>query len=68
MSRFDDGAQITTAARTAARQLGAHMSGPDDGEEIREGRTRTQTRALNPEAAAGLITIIGPRGGGCMFY
>ena len=32
--------QAPTVVRTAARQLGAHMSGPGGGEEIREGRTR----------------------------
>ena len=43
------------------------MSGPGDGEEIREGHTRAQTRALNPEAAAGLICAIGPCEGGRVF-
>ena len=56
----DDGAPTPTAARIAARQLGAHVSGPrpNDGEEIREGgagRARSQTRALHQESAAGLI-------------
>ena len=59
-SFFDDGIPTPTAARTATRQLGAHVLGPGDGEEIREGRTRAQTRALNQEAAAGLIGMIGP--------
>ena len=36
----DRGVQTSTAARTAARQLGAHMSEPGDGKEIRKGRTR----------------------------
>ena len=40
------------------------MSGPGDGEEIREGRTRVQTRVLKREAAAELITAIGPCEGG----
>ena len=52
-SSSDDEAPTPTAARTAARQLGAHMSGPGDGDEVRVGRTRAQTRALNREAAAG---------------
>ena len=43
------------------------MSGPGDGEEIREGRTRAQTRALNRQAAAGLISAIGLCGGGRVF-
>ena len=59
-SSFDHRAPTPTAIRTAARQLGAHMSGPGDGEEIREGSTRAQTRALNREAATGLIGMIGP--------
>ena len=66
-SASDDEAPTPTAVRTAARQLGAHMSGPGDGEEIREGRTRAQTRALNREAAAGLISAIGPCEGGRVF-
>ncbi|CAM9264707.1 unnamed protein product, partial [Laminaria digitata] len=36
-STSDDEAPTPTAVRTAARQLGAHMSGPGGGEEIREG-------------------------------
>ena len=32
----DSEAQTSTAVRTVARQLGAHMSGPGDGEDIRE--------------------------------
>ena len=59
-SSSDDGASTPTATRTAARQIGAHMSGPGDGGEIREGRTRAQTRKLNREVAAGLISTIGP--------
>ena len=43
------------------------MSGPAGGEEIREGRTRAQTRALNQEAAAGLISAIRPCEGGRVF-
>ena len=46
-SSSDDEAPTPTAARTAARHLGAQMSGPGDGDEIRQGRTRAQTRALN---------------------
>ena len=49
----DDGAPTLTAARTAARQLGAYMSGPGDGEDIREGRTRVHTRVLNRENGCG---------------
>ena len=64
----DDGAPTQTAARAAARQLGAHMSGPGDGDKIREGRTRAQTRALNREAAAGLISTIGPCEGSRIFH
>ena len=60
----DSGSQTPTAVRTSARQLGANISGPDDGEEIWEGRTRTQTRALNREAATGPICLIGPCEGG----
>ena len=59
-SSSDDGAPTPTAARTAARQIGAHMSGPGDGDEIRQGRARTQTMALNREAAAGRNSTIGP--------
>ena len=67
-SSSDDGAPTPAAIRTAARQLGAHMSGPGDGEEIREGSTRAQTRALNREAATGLISTIGPCEGGRIFH
>ena len=67
-SSSDDGVPTPTAIRTAARQLGAHKSGPGDGEEIREGNTRAQTRALNREAATGLISTIGPCEGGRMFH
>ena len=44
------------------------MSGPGDGEDSREERTRAQTRAFNQEAAAGLISIIGPCDGGRIFH
>ena len=63
----DDGALISTAARTGARQLEAHMSGQSDGEAIREGRTRAKIGALNQEAAAGLISMIGPCDGSRIF-
>ena len=43
------------------------MSGPGDVEEIREGRTRAQTKALSRQAAAGLISAIGPCEGGRVF-
>ena len=43
------------------------MSEPGDGDEIREGRTRAQTRALNREAVAGLFSTIGPCEGGRVF-
>ena len=66
-SSSDDGAPTPTVVRTAARQLGVYMSGPGDGEEIWEGRTRAETRALNREAAAGLISAIGPCEGGRVF-
>ena len=67
-SSSDDGAPTQAAARTAVRQIEAHMSGPGDGDEIREGRARAQTRALNREAAAGLTSTIGPCEGGCKFH
>ena len=67
-SSSDDGTPTQTAARTAARQVGGHMSGSGDGDEIREGRTRAQTRALNREAAAGLISTIGRCERGCIFH
>ena len=60
-------AQTPAAIRAAARQLGANMSGPGDSGDIREGRTRVQTRALNREAAAELISAIGPCEGGRVF-
>ena len=66
-SASEDDAPTPTAVRTAARQLGANMSVPGDSEEIREGRTRAKTRALNREAAAGPIRAIGPCEGGRMF-
>ena len=43
------------------------MSGPGDGEEIREERTRVKTRSLNREAAAELVSLIGPCEGGRVF-
>ena len=43
------------------------MSGPGDGEEIREGHTRAQTKALDREAAAGLISACRPCGEGRVF-
>ena len=52
-SSSDDGAPTPTAARTAARQIGAHMSGPGDGDEIREERTRAQTRGTQPGSDSG---------------
>ena len=67
MSASEDEALTPTAVQTTARQLGAHMSEPGDGAEIREGRTRAQTRALNREATAGLISAIGPCEGGRVF-
>ena len=44
------------------------MLGRGDSDEIREGRTRAQTRALNREAAAELISTIGPCEGGRIFH
>ena len=44
------------------------MLGPGDDDEVREGRTRVQTRALNREAAAGLISTTGPCEGGHIFH
>ena len=41
---------------------------PGDGDEIREGRTRAQTRALNREGKVGLISTIGPCEGGRIFH
>ena len=67
-SSSDDGAPTPTAIRTAARQLGAHMSGPGDGGEIWERSTRAQTTALNREAAMGLISTIRPCEGGRIFH
>ena len=40
------------------------MSGSGYSEDVRESRTRTQTRALNGQAAAGVISAIGPCEGG----
>ena len=67
-SSSDGEASTPTAARTATRQLGEYMLGPGDGDEIREGRTRVQTRALNRKAAAGRISTIGPCEGGRIFH
>ena len=67
-SSSDDGAPTQTAARTTARQLGAHMLGRGDSDEIREGRTRAQIRALNQEAAAGLISTTGRCERGRIFH
>ena len=43
------------------------MSGPGDGEDIQQERTRAQTKELNQEAAAGLISMIGSCDGGHIF-
>ena len=67
-SSSDDGAPTPTPIPTAARQLGAHMAVPGDGEEIREGSTRAQTRVLNRKVATGLISTIGPCEGGRIFH
>ena len=55
----DDGSDIPTAARTARRQLGAHIPGPHNSSETREGRTRAQQRALGQPHAAGLFSNLG---------
>ena len=44
------------------------MSQPGDGDEIREGRTRAQTRILNREAATGLVSTIRPCKGSRIFH
>ena len=44
------------------------MSGPVVGDEIQEGRTTAQTRALHRKEAAGLKTTIVPCEGGWMFH
>ena len=67
-SSSNDGPPTPTVDRAAARQLGAHMSGPGDGDEIRKGRMRVQTRSLNLELAAGLISTFGPCEGGRIFH
>ena len=67
-SLSDDGAPTPAAIWTAARQLGAHMSRPGDGEDVWEGRTRAQIRALNREATTGMISAIGPCEGGRIFH
>ena len=59
-SSSDDGAPTLTAARTTSHQLCAHMSGSGDGKELWERRTSAQTKVLNQETAAGLISMIGP--------
>ena len=60
-------AQTPTVVRTAERQRGAHMSGPGDDDGIRKVGTTAQTRALNQEAVAGLVSGIGPCKGGRVF-
>lgn len=62
------GASTPTAARTAARQLRAHVPRPGDGEDVRRGGTRAQTRAFDQEAPAGLISVVGPCDGGRIFH
>ena len=57
-SSSGQGAPTPTAVRTAAHLLGARMLEAGDSDEIREGRRVAQTRALNREAAAGLISTI----------
>ena len=37
--------------------------GPHDDQELREGRTRAQTRALNQQQATGLLASLGPING-----
>lgn len=42
--------------------------GPQGGDDIREGLTRVETRALNQEAAEGLVSLIDPDGGSRIFH
>lgn len=54
---------MPTEARTAALQLGTHMSGPHGGEEIREGKTRAQTWVFWQLGSSALIDMLGPNRG-----
>ena len=45
----ESGARTPTVVQTAARKVEAHMSVPGDGEELREGRGRAQTRRSTGE-------------------
>ena len=49
----ESGARTPTVVQTAARKVGAHMSVPGDGEELREGRGRAQTRRSTGEPPRG---------------
>lgn len=44
------------------------MTGPHDDQEIREGRTRTQTRLRRQRGAEGLVAMLGSIEGGKMVY
>lgn len=55
---------IATAVRTAARQLGTHIPGPRDVDNVHRGRTKQATRALQQSESAGLIAMLGPSEGG----
>ena len=55
--------ELPDATRRALRQLGPHMTDAHDGDEIREGRTRAQSRARNQQEAVGLLCDLGPVAG-----
>ncbi|CAM9479618.1 unnamed protein product, partial [Sphacelaria rigidula] len=63
-SSSEDIAPTPTVAGTAVRQLGSHVPDPRDGGEIREGRTRVQTKVLQQRNTDGLITMLASNEGG----
>lgn len=60
ISSKESSSPTPTAARTASRQLGVHMS--DTYDEIRQGQTRRQTRIIRQQSQgpSSLVAISGP--------
>ena len=50
------------------KKFGSHIPDARVGGEIRAGRTRSQTRALQQESSNGLIAMLGPNEGGQVIH
>lgn len=49
-----------TVVRTASQNLGTHMTGPHDVDEVGQGRNRSKPWALQRPEGAGTVAILGP--------